>query len=129
MLRRMCRAKIHRATITASRLDYEGSIEIDEALMEAAGIFENEMVLVANLANGQRFETYVIRGGRRSGVVGLNGAAARLGSPGDKIIVMSVAWLDEAAAQKLKPKFIQVDQRNRIVDVRNGVKHGRIELR
>jgi aspartate 1-decarboxylase len=126
MLRRMCRAKIHRATITASRLDYEGSIEIDQALMEAAGLFEHEMVLVANLSNGERFETYVIKGARHSGAVGLNGAAARLGVPGDKIIVMSVAWMDEAAAQKLKPKFIQVDSKNRVADVRAGVKHGRV---
>lgn len=122
MLRRMCRAKIHRATITASRLDYEGSIEIDQALIEAAGIFEHEMVLVANLANGNRFETYVIKGPRHSGVIGLNGAAARLGDPGDKIIVMSVVWMDEAKAKKLKPQFVQVDNRNRVLAVRHGVK-------
>lgn len=124
MLRRMCRAKIHRATITASRLDYEGSIEVDQALMEEAGILEHEMVLVANLANGQRFETYVIKGPRRSGVIGLNGAAARLGSPGDKIIIMSVAWLDDTAAKKLKPRFVQVDTHNRVLVVRAGVKRG-----
>lgn len=125
MLRRMCRAKIHRATVTASRLDYEGSIEIDQALLEAAGIFEHEMVLVANLANGNRFETYVIKGARHSGVVGLNGAAARLGGVGDKVIVMSVAWLDDEASVNLKPLFVQVDEKNRITAVRNGVPHGR----
>lgn len=126
MLRRMCRAKIHRATITASRLDYEGSIEVDQALMDSAGIFEHEMVLVANLANGHRFETYVIKGARNSGAIALNGAAARLGSPGDKVIIMSVAWLDDSAAKKLKPKFIQVDAKNRAVEMRAGVKRGPI---
>ncbi len=123
MLRRMCRAKIHRATITSCHLDYEGSIEVDQALMEAAGIFEHEMVLVANLSNGQRFETYVIRGPRHSGVIGLNGAASRLGVPGDKVIVMSVAWMDEAAAKKMKPRFVQVDHKNRIFDIHAGIKN------
>lgn len=114
MFRRMCRAKIHRATITHSRLDYQGSIEIDEMLMKAAGIFEHEMVLVANLSNGNRFETYVIKGRRNSGVVGLNGAAARLGVVGDKIIVLSLGWMDEKAAAKMKPLFIHVDDKNKI---------------
>jgi len=80
MLRRMCIAKIHRATITACHLDYEGSIQVDQTLMEAAGIFEHEMVLVANLANGERFETYVICGPKDTGVISLNGAASRLGA-------------------------------------------------
>lgn len=114
MLRRMCRAKIHRATITHSRLDYQGSIEVDAALMDAAGIYENEMVLVANLSNGERFETYVIKGRRNSGVVGLNGAAARLGVAGDKIIILSLAWLEDKAASKLKPNFVHVDEKNRV---------------
>jgi aspartate 1-decarboxylase len=113
MLRRMCRAKIHRATITSSRLDYEGSIEIDSALMAAAGILPHEMVLVANLSNGERFETYVIPGRAKSGVIGLNGAAARLGAPGDKVIVMSVAWMEETEARHLKPRFIKVNEKNR----------------
>jgi aspartate 1-decarboxylase len=121
MLRRMCRGKVHRATITHSRLDYEGSIELDFTLMRAAGILENEMVLVANLANGARFETYVIKGKAGSGVVGLNGAAAHLGKPGDKIIVMSVAWMTEAEAKRLKPKFAKVDGQNRVVGVKAGV--------
>lgn len=121
MLRRMCRGKIHRATITHSRLDYEGSIEVDFALMKAAGILEHEMVLVANLANGERFETYIIKGQEGSGVVGLNGAAAHLGKPGDKVIIMSVAWMTEAEAKRLKPKFAKVDQSNRVLGVRSGV--------
>ncbi len=125
MLRRMCRAKIHRATITASRLDYEGSIEIDQNLMDAAGILEHEMILVANLANGHRFETYAIKGPRGSGSISLNGAAARLGSPGNKVIIMSVAWMSESLARKLKPKFVQVDAKNRLVATRSGVQRGR----
>ncbi len=121
MLRRMCRGKIHRATITHSRLDYEGSIEVDPNLMKAAGILENEMVLVANLANGNRFETYVIKGKAGSGIIGLNGAAAHLGKPGNKVIIMSVAWMTEAEAKKNKPKFVKVDASNRVAGVRTGV--------
>lgn len=121
MLRRICRAKIHRATVTASRVDYEGSIEVDEALIEAAGILEHEMVLVANVANGHRFETYVIKGRRDSGVISLNGAAAHLGKPGDKVIIMSVAWMEDAEARALKPQFILVDDKNRVAAVRHGV--------
>ncbi len=129
MLRRMCRAKIHRAGVTASRPDYEGSIEIDETLMKAAGLLEHEVVLVANVANGARFDTYVIKGAANSGVIGLNGAAARLGNPGDKLIIMSTVWVTEAEAKKLKPKFIQVDHKNRIFDVRSQVKRGPLEPR
>lgn len=121
MLRRMCRGKIHRATITHSRLDYEGSIEVDSNLMKAAGILENEMVLVANLANGNRFETYVIKGKAGSGIIGLNGAAAHLGKPGNKVIIMSVAWMTEPEAKKNQPKFVKVDAANRVAGVRAGV--------
>lgn len=125
MLRRMCRAKIHRATITTSRLDYEGSIEIDEKLMQAAGLLEHEMVLVANLSNGNRFETYAIKGKKGSGVIGLNGAAARLGIPGDKVIILSMGWMDEEEAKKMKPQFVQVSEKNKIVEIHYGVKRNR----
>jgi aspartate 1-decarboxylase len=124
MLRRLCRAKIHRATITHSRLDYEGSIEIDQALIDAAGLLEHEMVLVANIANGQRFETYVIKGRRNSGVIGLNGAAARLGVPGDKVIILSTTWLDENECVGFKPNFIRVDDKNRVKKVKHQVDRG-----
>jgi aspartate 1-decarboxylase len=117
----MCRAKIHRATITHSRLDYEGSIEIDEALLEAAGILENEMVLVANVENGHRFETYAIKALRHSGTIGLNGAAARLGKAGDLLIIMSVAWMEEEDARALKPQFIEVDKDNKILSKRETI--------
>lgn len=124
MLRRICRGKLHRATITHANVDYEGSIEIDENLMEAAGMLENEMVLVANMANGERFETYIIKGKRDSGVIGLNGAAARLGEPGHQVIIMSVAWMEQMEAVQLKPKFVEVDAKNRVVAIRKEVVHG-----
>src|SRR5205814_6245747 len=107
--------------ITSSRLDYEGSIEIDETLIKAAGLYEHEMVLVANLSNGERFETYVIKGKADSGTVGLNGAAARLGVPGDKVIIMSVAWMEEEEADQLKPSFVKVDEKNHVRAVLEGV--------
>lgn len=129
MLFRLCRSKIHRATITSARTDYEGSIEIDEALMKAAGLFEHELVIVANVANGARFETYIIKGPKNSGVIGLNGAAARLGVPGDKIIVMSVGWMNEAEARRLKPRFVLVNHENKVMEIRSGVKHGPIDER
>jgi len=127
MLRRLCRSKIHRATVTASQSEYEGSIEIDETLMKSAGLLEFEMVLVANVANGARFETYVIKGAKNSGVIGLRGAAARLGVPGDKLIIMSIGLMSEAEARKLKPRFIQVNHQNKVVDVRSVVKRGPID--
>jgi len=114
MLRRIVRAKIHRAAVTESRLDYEGSIQVDEALLEAAGILEHELVQVANISNGERFETYVIKGPRNSGAVGLRGAAARLGAPGDLIIIFSVALMEEEEAKKLKVRFVYVDDKNRV---------------
>jgi aspartate 1-decarboxylase len=111
----MCRAKIHRATVTECCLDYEGSLELDEALIEAAGLLPNEMIQVLNLSNGQRFETYVIKAKRGSGKVSFNGAAARMGEPGDKVIVLSTAWLPEEEARHLSPIIVRVDSRNRIV--------------
>lgn len=121
MLRRMCRGKIHRATVTHSRLDYEGSIEIDPALLDAAGMLPNEVVLVANVETGVRFETYVIEGKRDSGVIGLNGAAARLGNPGDLLIIMSFAYLAEDEARRMAPKFVLVDAENRPKEIRSTV--------
>ncbi len=114
----MLRAKIHRATITECRLDYEGSIEIDGALMEAAGILENEFVLVANVNNGERFETYVIKAPKNSGTIGLRGAAARLGAVGDKIIVFSIGLLDESELKNFKPQLVYVDEKNKITSAK-----------
>ncbi|MBI3291938.1 MAG: aspartate 1-decarboxylase [Elusimicrobia bacterium] len=112
MMRWMCKSKIHRATVTDARLEYEGSLELDEELLEAGDLLPYEMLQVVNLNNGERFETYVIPGKRGSGVVCLNGAAARLGQPGDRVIVISSAWVDEATARTLKPLIVHVDEKN-----------------
>ncbi len=114
MTRKMMRAKIHRATVTQADVHYEGSITIDRTLMEATDLLPNEAVCVWNVTNGQRFETYVVEGERDSGVVCVNGAAARLVSPGDLVIIAAFAWMDEAAARTHEPKVVFVDEGNRI---------------
>jgi aspartate 1-decarboxylase len=114
MFRILCKSKIHRATLSGANLHYEGSIAIDEALIEAADILPNEIVQVVNINNGNRFETYVIKAPRRSGTITLNGAAARLGLPGDKVIVISSCYKEDAEARKHQPKIVCVDDRNRI---------------
>ena len=114
MMRWMCKSKIHRATITEANLDYEGSITIDELLLEAANIVPYEMVQVLNVNNGQRFETYAIPGKAGSGVVCLNGAAARLGVAGDKVIVVSRAVVNDAEVPSFVPKVVFVNDKNKI---------------
>lgn len=114
MLLEIFKAKIHQATITQADLHYEGSLTVDMDLLEASGILPNEKVQVVNINNGNRFETYTIIGERRSGVIGLNGAAARLGLPGDKIIIISYAQMTPEEAQKFKPTVIVVDDKNKI---------------
>ena len=115
MLLKVLRAKIHLATVTETRLDYEGSITIDRDLMDAAGLAAGEAVLVSNLANGSRQVTYVIAGKRGGGAVCLNGASARLAAVGDRLIVMAFAYLapDELAAHA--PRTIVLDEANAIV--------------
>ncbi len=115
MLLAMLKAKIHRAVITDVNLSYTGSITIDEELLNASGILVHEKVQVVNLANGERFETYVIPGPRHSGAVILNGAAARLGLPGDPVIIMAYALMDEDEARNHQPRVILVDKNNRPV--------------
>ncbi len=115
MQRIMLRSKIHRATVTAKSLDYEGSITVDRALLEAADILPGEQVHVLNLNNGLRLETYVIEGKENSGEVVLNGPAARLGEVGDKVIIVAYGLLSEAEAAKHQPKVIRVDAKNRRV--------------
>ncbi len=105
-------SKIHRATITSKNLEYEGSITIDSALMRAAGIEEGELVQVVNVNNGNRFETYAIKGKENSGIISLNGAAARLGEIGDTVIIMSYAIFD--VNEPHTPKIVFVDSKNRI---------------
>jgi len=114
MMRTMCKSKIHRATVTEADLNYIGSITIDSDLLEAADLSEFEQVHVVNINNGARFETYAIAGQAGSGVICLNGAAARLAQPGDKVIVISYAQYDEAELAAYRPTFIFVDEDNRI---------------
>jgi aspartate 1-decarboxylase len=110
----MCKSKIHRATVTGADLNYMGSITIDPVLMEAADMLAYEHVHVVNITNGARFETYVIPGEPEQGEICLNGAAARLVQPGDKVIVISYAQYDEAELADYRPCFIFVDENNRI---------------
>ena len=114
MQRFMLKSKIHRATVTDADLHYEGSISIDEQLMEAADIFPYEKVDIYNVSNGERFSTYVLPGPRDSGTFCLNGAAARKVSRGDLIIIASYVMVDEADAANWAPKCILVDEKNRI---------------
>ena len=114
MLRTMCKSKIHRATVTGADLHYVGSITIDPVLMDAADLREYEQVQVVNVNNGARFETYVIPGEPGRGEICLNGAAARLVHPGDKVIVISYAQYGEAEMASYKPSFVFVDEQNRI---------------
>lgn len=126
MLTQVLKGKIHRATVTQAELDYVGSITIDEALMEASGIREYERVQVVDVNNGQRLETYVIAGERDSGIICLNGAAARLVQLGDKVIIMAYAWLDEKELKAYAPKVVFVDHENRMVQIVNKECHGRM---
>jgi len=112
MIRLMLKAKIHRATVTESELDYEGSITIDEALMEAAGILSYEQVAVSNLNNGERFVTYVLPGERDSGIVCLNGPTARKGVVGDKVILFCYALYAEQELKTFSPKIVKVNGKN-----------------
>jgi aspartate 1-decarboxylase len=109
------KSKIHRATITSADLHYEGSLTVDEDLLDAADLCEHEEVQVVNVNNGARFSTYVIPGPRGSGVIQLNGAAARLGMAGDLVIVISYGVFDEAEAERHVPTVVFVDERNRIM--------------
>lgn len=116
MLRTILKSKIHRARVTEADLYYEGSITIDEKLMKAADIIEGEKVEVLNLNNGHRLETYAIVGKAGSGVVCLNGPAARGCCIGDEIIILSYSLVDDKEAKNIKPKIIKVDEQNRIKD-------------
>lgn len=115
MLREMFKSKIHMATVTHAELYYEGSITVDQTLLEIAEILPGEKVQVVNLNNGSRFETYTIVGEKDSGVIGLNGPAARLGNVGDKIIILTYAHMSEEEAKYNKPNIVLVDEKNRFV--------------
>jgi aspartate 1-decarboxylase len=114
MYRTLMKSKIHRATVTRTNLNYVGSITIDEKLLDASGIVENELVQIVNISTGGRFDTYVIPGDRGSGCIELNGAAARLAEPGDLVIIMSYALMDEEEVRTHKPVVVMVDEENRI---------------
>ncbi|MCG0278316.1 MAG: aspartate 1-decarboxylase [Thermanaeromonas sp.] len=113
MWRVMMKSKIHRATVTEANLNYVGSITIDSELLDAADILPHEQVQVVNINNGARFETYVIPGERGSGVICVNGAAARLVQPGDIVIIISYGLYSDEEARRLEPRVVFVDARNR----------------
>lgn len=119
MILTMLKGKIHRATVTQAELNYVGSITIDKTLMEAAGILENEKVQIVDINNGARLETYVIPGKRESGVICLNGAAARLVQPGDKVIIIAYAQMNEDEARKYKPSVVFMNDNNTIKEITN----------
>jgi aspartate 1-decarboxylase len=117
MLVELMKCKIHRATVTESNLEYMGSITIDEALLDAAGILPYEKVQIVNNNNGERFETYVMVGERGSGVICLNGAAARRVQPGDIIIIIAYCTMDAKEAAAHQPKVVFVDEHNRPISI------------
>lgn len=121
------KSKIHRATVVQAQLNYVGSITIDEALLEKSGILEYEKVQIVDIDNGARFETYAISGERNSGMICLNGAAARMVSVGDKIIIMSYALMTPQELSENPPKVVFVDEKNRAERITRYEKHGRLE--
>lgn len=121
MLRKLLKSKIHRATVTHADLHYEGSISIPKGLMEVANIIDRESVHVWNVTAGSRFETYAIEGAGDESCISVNGAAARLVSPGDQIIIASFTWVDEDEARGFASSIVFVDDRNKITSRRNEV--------
>lgn len=126
MIVEMLKGKIHRATVVQAELDYVGSITVDEELLEAAGILEYEKVQIVDVNNGSRFETYTICGERGSGMICLNGAAARCVSTGDKIIIMAYGQYDSEEAKNHKPSVVFVDEKNKISRISCYEKHGQL---
>lgn len=123
----MLKGKIHRATVTQANLHYVGSITVDEELLEAAGILEYEQVHIVDIDNGARFETYTIAGERGSGMICLNGAAARCVQPEDKIIIMCYAQMEPGEVKDNPPKVVFVDDNNKTERITRYEKHGRLE--
>ena len=115
MLRTMMKSKIHRATVTQADLHYVGSVTIDEDLLDAADLLPGELVHIVDITNGARLETYTIAGERGSGVIGINGAAARLVQPGDLVILIAYGQMDDAEARAFSPHVVFVDADNRVV--------------
>ncbi len=125
MLVELMKSKIHLATVTQTDLHYEGSLTVDEDLLDRAGMFVHEKVQVVNQNNGQRIETYCIPGRRGSGVICLNGAAARCAQPGDKVIIITYARMEASEAKSWKPRVVFVDERNRVVQTAKKSGHAR----
>ncbi len=117
MLKEYLYGKIHRATVTEANLNYVGSITIDKALLTATGIRENQKVEILNINNGERFSTYVIEGKENSGVICLNGAAARKAEIGDKVIIVAYALLNDEEEKTHKPKIAHVDNQNKLIEL------------
>ncbi len=111
----MLRAKIHMATVTDSNINYEGSLTVDETILNAVGIKPYEQVMVSNLNNGERFETYVIPGEKNSGIICLNGPTARKGAIGDKIIIFCYEYYTEDELKGFSPRIVRLDEKNRII--------------
>lgn len=127
MLLNMFKAKIHRAVVTEANLNYVGSITIDKTLMDAAGLLPGERVQIVNNNNGARLETYVIEGEPNSGMICLNGAAARLVQKEDSIIIIAYCWIDEKEAKEFKPNIVFVNSKNQIIEKCEAEKHGDIK--
>ena len=116
-VRTMLKSKIHRATVTQANLHYVGSVTVDRELMDAADLLPGEQVAIVDVTNGARLETYVIPGERDTGVLGINGAAAHLVHPGDLVILISYAQMDDATARTYRPRVVHVDARNRMIEL------------
>jgi aspartate 1-decarboxylase len=117
MIRTMLKSKIHRATVTQADLHYVGSVTVDSELMAAADLLPGEKVAIVDVTNGARLETYVIEGAPGSGVIGINGAAAHLVHPGDLVIMIAYAQMDDAEARTYQPRVVHVDADNKIIDL------------
>ncbi len=126
MILNMLKSKIHRATVVQAELSYVGSITVDEDLLDAAGIYEYEKVQIVDINNGNRFETYCIAGERGSGMICLNGAAARCVQVGDLIIIMAYCLMEDNEAKNYKPHVVFVDEKNKIEKITRYEKHGQL---
>ena len=118
MMVHLLKSKIHRAQVTGASLDYEGSLTIDQDLMDRVGLLTHERILCSNLANGERFETYAISGERGSGVIELNGAVAHLGRIGDRLTIMAFTEVDSARARRWQPRVVVLGKKNRVINER-----------
>ncbi len=127
MLLTMFKGKLHRATVTQADINYVGSVTIDSELLEKAGILPGEKVQVVDINNGERLETYTIAGEAGSGVICLNGAAARLVQVGDRVIIIAYALMEEEEARVFQPKVLVLDENNKIVRIRDREIHGTTE--